>query len=144
MFDQILQMVKDHMNSNPQVAGGIPAENADAVHNEIATHITNGLQNQAAAQGGAGGLLSSLEGSLTSGSPVVGGIEGGLVSSLASKFGLSPAITGMISGALPGLLQKFAHKANDPNDSSITPQSLTSELSVGSGSGGVGSLLGNL
>jgi hypothetical protein len=143
MFDQILQMVKDHMNSNPQVSGAIPAENADAVHNEIATHITNGLQSQAATQGGAGGLLSSLEGSLTSGSPIVNGIEGGLVSSLASKFGLPPAVTGAIAGALPGLLQKFAHKANDPNDSSITPENVTSGLSGGSG-GSVGSLLGNL
>jgi hypothetical protein len=125
MFDQILQMVKDHMGNNPEINAAIPAGQADEVHREIASHIRNGLQTQAASQG-SGGLLSSLEGSLTSGNPVSSAIEGGLVSSLASKFGLPPSITGAISGALPGLLQKFAHKANDPNDSSITPQSLES------------------
>ena len=136
MFDQILQMVKDHMSNNPEVSSAIPADQADEVHKEIATHINNGLQTQAASQG-AGGLLSSLEGSLTSGNPVSSAIEGGLVSSLASKFGLPPSVTGAISGALPGLLQKFAHKANDPNDSSITPES----ISTSNSGGGIGGML---
>ena len=128
MFDEILNMVKDHLGNNPAVANSIPPDQADAIHNEVATHINNGLQNQATAQGGVGGLLSSLENGVASGSPITSAIEGGLVGSLASKFGLSPAITGAITGALPGILQKFAHKANDPNDSSITPQSIGSSL----------------
>jgi hypothetical protein len=138
MFDQILQMVKDHIGGNPQVASAIPQGQEDAIHNEIATHVNNGIQNQAAAQGGVGGLLSSLSGAMSSGSPVTSAIEGGLVSSLASKFGLPPAATGAIAGALPGLLQKFAHKANDPSDNSITPDSITK----GIGGGGLGSLFG--
>jgi len=144
MFDQILQMVKDHLQSNPQIANTIPAEHADAVHEEVASQITNGLKTQATSQGGIGGLLSSLQGGLTSGSPVTGAIEGGVVSSLASKFGLSPAITGAIAGALPGLLQKFAHKVNDPNDSSLTPESVGRDLLAGKSSGGLGGILGNL
>ena len=138
MFDQILQLVKEHIGGNPQVASAIPADKANDVHQEIATHITNGLKNQATAQGGTGSLLSSLENSATSGSPVASAIEGGLVSSLGSKFGLSPAITGAISGMLPGLLQKFAHKANDPNDPSITPESVGREI----GGGNLGSMFG--
>src|SRR5579875_1500802 len=110
MFDQILQLVKDHIGGNPQVASAIPAGQEDAVHQEIATHINNGLQSQAAAQGGAGGLLSMLTGSMASGSPITNAIEGGLASSLGSKFGLPPMATGAIAAALPGLLQKFAHK----------------------------------
>ncbi len=139
MFDQILQLVKEHLGNNPQVASAIPAEQADAVHNEIATHLTNGLASQAS-QGGVGGLLSSLQNNMSSGSPVTSAIEGGLVSSLASKFGLSPMVTGAIAGMLPGLLQKFAHKANDPNDNSITPDSITKSLSNIGGGGGLGSL----
>lgn len=131
MFDQILQLVKDHIGGNPQASSAIPADQADDVHNEIATHINNGIQGQAAVQGGIGGLLSSLEGGVANGSPVTSAIEGGLVSSLASKFGLPPAVTGAIAGALPGILQKFAHKANDPNDQSITPQSIQSSLPGG-------------
>ncbi len=45
MFDQILQLVKEQLNAHPQIAGNIPPEQADQIHQEIATHITNGLQN---------------------------------------------------------------------------------------------------
>jgi hypothetical protein len=135
MFDQILQLVKEHMGTNPQVAGTIPQGQEDEVHHEIANRINKGLQNQAATQGGAGGLLSQLTGSLSSGNPIVSAIEGSLVSSLGSKFGLPPSATGAISAALPGLLQKFAHKANDPNDTSITPESIGGSFAGGSGSG---------
>lgn len=140
MFDQILSLVKEHLGNNPTTAASINPEQADAIHNEIATHVNDGLQIQAASQGGATGLLSSLEGNLTSGSPVVSAIEGGLVGSLASKFGLSPATTGAIAGALPAIVQKFANKAKDPNDSSITPESIDKSLP----SGGIGSMISNL
>ena len=125
MFDEILKLVKDHFGNNPQTASAIPADQADAVHNEIASHVTEGLQSQAASAGGAGGLMSMLQNAITSGSPVTNAIEGGLVSSLTSKFGLSPMVTGAIAASLPGLLQKFAHKVNDPNDSGITTDTIT-------------------
>ena len=129
MFDQILSLIKEHVGNNPAVSSVIPAEQQDAIHQEIASHVTNGLAQQTVTQGGVGSLLSKLEAGLTSGSPITNAIEGGLVSSLASKFGLSPMITGAIAASLPGLLQKFAHKANDPADSSITPDSITNSLS---------------
>ena len=134
MFDQILELVKQHIGNNPQISSAIPADKKEAVNNEIASHVTNGLQNHAASQGGAGGLLSMLQNAVTSGSPVTNAIEGGLISSLASKFGLPP----MATGALPGLLQKFAHKAADPNDNSITTESITN--SVSGKLGGLGNL----
>lgn len=142
MFDQILQLVKDHFGNDAQASASIPAGQEDAVHQEIATHINDGLQNQASAQGGTGGLLSMLTGSMASGSPITSAIEGGLASSLGSKFGLPPMATGAIAAALPGLLQKFAHKANDPNDQSITADSITN--SFGGGSGGLGGMLGGM
>jgi uncharacterized protein YidB (DUF937 family) len=114
MFDQILQLVKEHMASNPQAAGNIPDDQADAIHREIATHISNGLQNQPQAAAPAGGILSDIENSLTSGGMVTNAISGGLVGSLGSKFGLSPAITGAIAAALPGILQKFTHQGTVP------------------------------
>ncbi len=113
MLDELVQLVKQHLGNNSQVASAIPADQADAVHNEIASHITNGLATQASQQGGMGGLLSQLESGMASGGALPSAIEGGLVSSLTSKFGLSPAVTGAIAGMLPGILQKFAAKAND-------------------------------
>jgi hypothetical protein len=112
MFDQLLQMVKDHVGAAPLAAAGLAPEQADAVHQEIASHLSQGLQNQAAVQGGVGNLLSMLSSSLQSGNLVTSSITGGLVGSLASKFGLSPAVTGAIAASLPGLLQRFASQAN--------------------------------
>jgi len=142
MFDEILKMVKDNLGNDPQISSAIPADQRDAVHHEIASHVTDELKTQAVAEGGAGGLLAKLQESLASGSPVVGAIGGGLVGGLASKFGLSPMITGAIAGALPGLLQKFLHKANDPNDSSITKESIDQSLS-NTVVTGTGSLVGH-
>jgi len=143
MFDQILDLVKQHVGSNPQLANAIPAGQADAVHHEIATQVSHGLATGAASQGGVGGLLSMLQGGVAAGSPVTSAIEGGLAGSLGSKFGLPPAATGAIAAALPGLLQKFAHKANDPNDNSLTPDSITNSLSK-MGGGGLGGMLGGM
>ncbi|MGZ3847399.1 MAG: hypothetical protein ACXVBH_15160 [Flavisolibacter sp.] len=139
MFDEILKMVKDHIGNNPEVASAIPPGQHEEVSHEVATQITHGMANQAAAQGGIGGLLSQLQSGLTSNSPIVNAIEGGVVSSLTSKLGLPPMVTGAIAASLPGLLQKIAHKANDPNDQSITPASMTSSFS---NLGGLGSLFG--
>lgn len=143
MFDQILNLVKEQMGNHPQAASAIPADKADDVHKEIATHIDQGIKGHASAQGGVGGLLSSLTGGGGSGNPLTGAIEGGLVSSLGSKFGLPPAVTGAIAGALPGILQKFAQKANDPDDHSISADSITKGLGSGGGmAGGLGNILG--
>ena len=51
MFDQILQMVKDHIGGNPAVASAIPAGQADDIHNEIATHVTNGPEKRSGQPG---------------------------------------------------------------------------------------------
>ena len=118
MFDQILQLVKEHLDNNPQLTQSIPNEQADAIHREIATHINNGLQNQPAAPASASGLLSQFENSLNSGNLLTSSISGGLIGSLGSKFGLSPAITGAIAASLPGLLQRFTHR-NDTAGSGV-------------------------
>jgi len=138
MFDQIVKLVKEHLESDPAVADAIPEDQKQAVHEEIANHITKNLAVEAPQQGGIGGLLSKLQSGIGSGSPLVSGIEGGLAGTLASKFGLSPAITGAIAGILPGILQKFANKAKDPNDNSITEGGISGALSK------MGGGLGNL
>lgn len=110
MFDDILNAVKQELGNHPEITS-LPAEQQEAIHNEIANHINNTVQNQSSpVTSGGGGLLSNLEGMLTSGSPLTGAIEGGLVGSLGNKFGLSPTLTSAIAGALPGLIQRFAQK----------------------------------
>ena len=101
MYEEILQLVKEHLSNDPQVAATIPAEKADDVHQEIASQINTGIQNPAALLG-EGGIASLLGGGLGSGSPIVGN----LVNNLVSKCGLSPEAGSAITAALPGLLQK--------------------------------------
>ena len=114
MFDEILNLVKEHLGNNPEVAAAIPAGQEDAVHKEIASHVANSLQNQPAAEsGGFGGILSKLESNIAGGGTITNAIEGGLVNSLTTKFGLPPSVTGAIAGALPGLLQKYMNKKKD-------------------------------
>jgi len=141
MFDEILKMVKDHLGNNQEISS-LPADQQDAVHHEVATQMTNELKNQASVQGGAGGLLEMLKNSITSGSPVVHALEGGLVGGLLGKFGLSPTIAGAITGALPGLLQKFVHKANDPNDPTITKESIDQSLATATAANNTGTIPG--
>jgi len=125
MFDEILKAVKDHFAENPQLAAAVPADQHDALHNEVATHIANGLPADSASAGapaaaeasagsGFSGILSKLENEITSGNPIVNAISGGLVGSLASKFGLGGAASGAIAASLPALLQKFASKPAAP------------------------------
>jgi len=81
-----------------------------------------------------------LQNTVASGGALTSAIEGGLVGSLTNKLGLSPAVSGAIAAAIPGILQKFAHKANDPNDPSITKESISNSLSNITGS--VGKMFG--
>ena len=110
MFDEILQMVKEHLGNNPSISTAIPDDQADAIHTEIANHVSNAIQNPAPAQESSGGFLSDIENNLRSGNLATSAITGGLVSSLASKFGLPPAVTGAIAASIPGLLQKYLNK----------------------------------
>ena len=111
MFDEILQMVKDQLGSHPDVAA-LPADQQEALHNEIANHVAATTAAAPPAEESiVGGLLGKLESAIAGGGPMVNAIEGGLLSSLTSKFGLPPSVTGAIAGALPGLLQKFAAKS---------------------------------
>lgn len=106
MFDEILQMVKEHLGEHPAIAN-LPADQAAAVNNEIATHLANATT-QAPAAGG--GIFDTLKNAIGSGGGITSAIEGSLISSLTTKFGLPPSVTGAIAGALPGLLQKLANK----------------------------------
>ena len=138
MFDKIFELVKEQLDSNPQVASQIPGDKKDAIYNEVATHLTSGLSNHEALQGGAGGLLSMLENAISKANPLSDAMQGGLLNTLASKFNLPPSAIGAIAGALPGLLQKFAHKASDPDDKSITLDDISRAIS--GKQGGLGSL----
>jgi hypothetical protein len=115
MFDQILQMVKEHLADNPQIAAAVPADQQEALHNEIAQHVAGqvgagtaggllGGESSGGLLGAASGLLGGNAGGLTN---ALGGGASGLVNTLSEKFGLSPEVSSAISASIPALLQKF-------------------------------------
>jgi hypothetical protein len=97
MFEQILQLVKDHIGNDPNIAQHIPPEQADAVHQAIAEHVTNTLQSQPtegpAAQSPLGGLGAPTD---------PGGLAGGL-------GGLTGGLGGLTQGGLGGLVSQFTN-----------------------------------
>ncbi len=121
MFEQILQFVKDHMGNDPQIAQHIPPEQADAVHQEIAAHVTNALQSQIqpteipaaqsplgepTVQGGLSSLTQGGLGNFTQGglSSLTQGGLGGLVSQFTNGLQSGSPLATAIEGGLVGTL----------------------------------------
>ena len=124
MFDEILKLVKEQLGNHPDVAPAIPPGQADAIHNEIATHVANGLANSGAAATApsGGGILSMLENSIAGGGSVVNAIEGSLINSLASKFGL-PVTLEQIMEANPRISPTKLH----PGQLLVIPAALATQ-----------------
>ncbi|HEY1006096.1 MAG TPA: hypothetical protein VGD92_02915 [Sphingobacteriaceae bacterium] len=103
MFDQVLNAVKQHLEQDPAIAGQIPAEHKEEVHQEVAKGVTDGLKNQAG--GGLGGMVSSLTGG--GGGSMVSSVTSAVTERLTGKFGLSQSAVQSISAAVPQIVQKF-------------------------------------
>ncbi len=111
MYDHILRLVKERLGNDPNVASAISPDKVDAVHEEIATQITNALENQSTPEqkgkGSSKNITGKLENDLASGGVDASVIERGLVKSLSNKFSLPPSAREAIAGALPGLLREI-------------------------------------
>ncbi len=103
MFDQVLNAVKQHLDQDPAIAGQIPAEHREEVHQEVAKGVTDGLKNQAG--GGLAGMVSSLTGG--GGGSMVSSVTSAVTERLTGKFGLSQSAVQSISAAVPQIVQKF-------------------------------------
>jgi hypothetical protein len=104
MFEQILQLVKDHIGNDPNIAQHIPPEQADAVHQAIAEHVTNTLQSQPtegpAAQSPLGGLGAPTgQGGLATG---LGGLTQGGLGNLTGQGGLGSLVSQFTNGLQSG------------------------------------------
>ena len=109
MFDQVLQLVKQQLGSDPNVSSAIPAGQADAVHQEVANGVTDGLKSNLTS-GGIGGMISSFTGGGSNSGGVSSTIQKAVADRLKGKFGLSEGAINSITAALPGIIQKFTNK----------------------------------
>lgn len=143
MLENLLSLVKEHASDAIINNPAIPNERNDDAIQEAFGSIFNGLQG-AMANGGAANISSLFSNHQNIGSsPIAQNIQGSFVESLVSKFGIDGAQASSIAGSLiPTVLQKFADKTNDPNDSSFDLQGIIGSLTGGGQTAGsVGGLM---
>ena len=104
MFDQLLQIVKDHLSNGTDLASSIPGEHSDAIHQEIADTIHNHMDNST------DGEFTSL----LSGNSISSEVTQGLVQKLTEKFNLSPEIANTIAAQVPGMIGKVLNNKSEP------------------------------
>lgn len=105
MLDKVLDLVKQHISNNPEIAKFVPPGQQEDVNNEVATGVNEGLKNSFTS-GGIGGMLSSLTGGAGDGD-MSANIAKAVAERLQGKFGLSPEVIQKISTAIPGIIQKL-------------------------------------
>jgi hypothetical protein len=136
MFENLLDLVKQHAGSAIIDNPAIPNEHNDEAVSMASNSIVDGLKS-AIAGGNMSDLVSMFSNSSNAGnSSVSQGIQGNLVESLMGKFGIdSSAAGGIASSLIPTVMQQFVSKTNDPNDSSFDLQSIVGNLTGGKASG---------
>lgn len=144
MLDNIIGLVKDQVLNS--VTGGnidIPADKKDQIVDTTASSFMDGLKSNISMDNLSS--LTSLFGSKdsTSTNSITSGIQSTVVASLCEKVGLSKELANTIaSTAIPAIMGMFQSKANDPNDSSFSIESLIKSFSGGKGGGILGALTG--
>jgi hypothetical protein len=133
MFDNLLQLVKDHAGDTIVNNPAIPNEKND----EAISATTNGIMSQLQNLAGEGGL-SNITSLFQSGNiqdhPALSKIGGGVAGNLMEKFGISSQQAGdIVSQLVPAVMSKFVSKTNDPSDNSFDLKDIMSKLNTGNG-----------
>jgi uncharacterized protein YidB (DUF937 family) len=135
MFENLLNLVKEHAGEAIVNNNAIPNEHNDAAINHTAGSITNTLSGLMK-DGKMDQITSLFSSGGDAGHPAAAAISSNAVTDLMSKFGLDQgAASNIVSSLLPNVLKSFASKTNDPNDSSFDLNSITSFL--GNNGGGI-------
>jgi hypothetical protein len=136
MFDQLVDLVKQHAGSAIVDNPAIPNERNEEAINETSNSIAGGLQNMFSG-GNVQDLLKMFSGNQdVANNPVTNNISGGVVENLMNKFGLDRSAANNVANDLvPNVMQNLVQKTNDPADSSFDIQGIFNNLSGGSTSG---------
>lgn len=128
MFDQLMDLVKQHAGDAIVNNNAIPNMHNNAAIQDVTEQIFSGLKNQVS-QGNFQQVISMFQGNTSSiGShPIVTQIISSVAISVASKFGISQqAAQNMATSLVPSVMQKFITKTNDPTDTSFNLQGMLS------------------
>ena len=124
MLEQLIKLVQqnsgDDIVKNPEV----PNEFNNAVMQDMAKQILNGLQGQAS-KGNMQDIMLMFRGSRSSivGNPVVSQLISSTTRSLSTRFGVTPQAASQITNSLiPVVMNQFVNKTNDPDDNDFDLQ----------------------
>lgn len=143
MLENLQNLIREHAGDAIINNPAIPNDRNEEVVADASSSIVSGLKT-AATNGNTDELMSLFNNgpAAAATSPVAQNIQGGFAKNLMQKFGLDAGKAESIAASLiPGVLQKFIHKTNDPNDKSFD---LTNILGNLTGSGGIGNIIGGL
>ena len=141
MFENLLNLVKEHAGPAIVDNPAIPNQHNDAAIKEATSGIMDQLKSTVAS-GGIGQLTSMFSGGNTASNPLVQNISSSVAKNLASKFGISPEqANNIVQSLIPKVMGAFVSKTNDPNDKSFDIKDIIGSLSGGKG---VDDLMGGL
>jgi hypothetical protein len=107
MFDQLMQLIREHALSSVINNNDVPNEHNDAVMNEAGQTIVSELKN--AIQGGNASQVKEMIAGQSN--QLSDAISGNFASNIANKFGINPASAQHIAGSLiPQVLASFGKK----------------------------------
>lgn len=130
MFDNLLNLVKEHAGDAIVNNPAIPNEKNDEAISATTTSIVDTLKSQITS----GNLNSIMDmfkggGAAVNSSSVGTNVQANVVTDLMKKFGVDNAQATQIANTLvPKVMESFVKKTNDPNDKSFDVSSIVSSL----------------
>lgn len=150
MFDNLLNLVKEHAGDAIINNPAIPNEKNDEAIQATTNSIVDTLKGQISS-GNLNSIMDMFKGGTAgvNSSYVASNAQANVVTDLMKKFGIDNAQANNIASTLiPKVMEQFVSKTNDPNDKSFDVNSIVS--SIGGGdlaknlSGGIGGMLKGL
>lgn len=150
MFDNLLNLVKEHAGDAIINNPAIPNEKNDEAIQTTTNSIVDTLKGQISS-GNLNSIMDMFKGGTAgvNSSSVASNAQANVVTELMKKFGIDNAQANNIASTLiPKVMEQFVSKTNDPNDKSFDVNSIVS--SIGGGdlaknfSGGIGGMLKGL
>lgn len=134
MFDELINLVKEHAGAAITNNTAIPNEQNDAAVSEASSSIMDGLKN-AVQNGNISDLTNLFNGNHTAeNSPVTQGIQENFIQKLMDKFGMnSSQASGVASSLIPQVMSKLVNKTNDPNESGFNVSNILQSVTGGNG-----------
>jgi uncharacterized protein YidB (DUF937 family) len=137
MLEQLINLVKENAGEAIVNNPAIPNQHNQSAINETAQGIMKTLQSQLAG-GKMDSLTSLLKSNGSANNPLVGTISQQVTTQLTNKLGIdNQAASRVVSSLIPVVMNKFASKTNDPNDSSFTVEGIMSSIGGVKGSSSI-------